>query len=111
MGTVVQDRPHINLGSQPRWDRFARADLFAHYRQLRTEGVSERQAAQDLPVPRTTLQAWRLWHDTLAICPHVAAFFQSGPDWRSSTDSSLLSLWSAWKSGPAVCASFVCSCI
>src|SRR4029453_10000371 len=32
-----------------------------------------------LKVPRTTLQAWRVWHDTLDICPHVADFFQSGP--------------------------------
>jgi len=79
MGTVVQDTPQINLGSQPRWDRFERADLFEQYRQLRTEGVSERQAANALSVPRTTLQAWRQWHDTLDICPHVAAFFQSGP--------------------------------
>ena len=30
-------------------------------------------------MPRTTLQAWRVWHDTLDICPHVAEFFQSGP--------------------------------
>ena len=27
MGTVVQDTPQINLGNQPRWDRFKRADL------------------------------------------------------------------------------------
>ena len=79
MGTVVQDTPQINLGSQPRWDRFERADLFEQYRQLRTEGVSERQAAKDLQVPRTTLQAWRQWHDSLDMCPHVSEFFQSGP--------------------------------
>jgi transposase len=71
--------PQINPGSQPRWDRFERADLFEHYQELRTQGVSERQAAKELNVPRTTLQAWRLWHDTLDICPHVADFFQSGP--------------------------------
>jgi hypothetical protein len=71
--------PHIHQGSQPRWDRFERADLFAQYRELRTQGLSERQAAKELKVPRTTLQAWRLWHDTLDICPHVAEFFQSGP--------------------------------
>src|SRR6266481_336844 len=71
--------PHINPGSQLRWDRFERADLFEQYRELRTQGVSERQSAKDLKVPRTTLQAWRLWHDTLDICPHVADFFQSGP--------------------------------
>jgi len=71
--------PHINHRSQPRWDRFERADLFEQYRELRSQGLSERQAAQELKVPRTTLQAWRLWHDTLDMCPHVAEFFQSGP--------------------------------
>ena len=79
MGTVIQDMPEINPGSQPRWDRFERADLFEQYRELRTQGVSERQAAKELKVPRTTLQAWRVWHGTLDICPHVADFFQSGP--------------------------------
>ena len=80
MGTVIQDMPHINHSSQPRWDRFERADLFEQYRELRTQGISEWQAAKELTVPRTTLQAWRLWHDTLDICPNVAEFFQSGPE-------------------------------
>ena len=79
MGTVTQDMPHINHRSQPRWDRFERADLLEQYRALRHQGLSERQAAKELEVPRTTLQAWRVWHDTLDIGPHVAAFFQSGP--------------------------------
>jgi hypothetical protein len=43
------------------------------------KGVSQRQAAKELHVPRSTLQAWQSWHDTLDICPHVAQFFQSGP--------------------------------
>src|SRR5262249_27207977 len=76
---VSQDMPHIHQGSQPRWDRCERTDRFEQYRELRTQGISERQAAKALQVPRTTLQAWRLWHDTLDICPHVAEFFQSGP--------------------------------
>jgi uncharacterized protein DUF6399 len=79
VGTVIQDRPQINQGSQPRWDRFERADLFEQYRELRAQGLSERQAAKALQVPRTTLQAWRMWHNSLDICPHVAEFFQSGP--------------------------------
>jgi hypothetical protein len=79
VGTVIQDRPQINHGSQPRWARFERADLFEQYRELRAQGLSERQAAQELKVPRTTLQAWRVWHDTLDICPHVADFFH-GPN-------------------------------
>ena len=79
METLIPDMPHINHRSQPRWDRFERADLFEQYRELRSQGLSERQAAQELKVPRTTLQAWRLWHDTLDMCPHVAEFLQSGP--------------------------------
>ena len=79
MGTVIQDKQQRNPESQPRWDRFEHADLFEQYRELRTQGISERQAAKELKVPRTTLQSWRIWHDTLDICPHVAEFFQSGP--------------------------------
>jgi len=79
VGPVIQDMPQINPSSQPRWDRFERADLFEQYRELRTQGISERQAAKELKVPRTTLQAWRRWHDTLDMCPHVADFFQRGP--------------------------------
>jgi len=79
VGTVIQDQQQRNPEGQPRWDRFERADLFEQYRELRTQGFSERQAAKELKVPRTTLQAWRIWHDTLDICPHVAEFFQSGP--------------------------------
>src|SRR5215831_17714812 len=71
--------PQINHSSQPRWDRFERADLFAQYREWRAQGISERQAATELKVPRTTLQAWRLWHDTLDMGSQVANFFQSGP--------------------------------
>jgi hypothetical protein len=79
VGTVIQDTQQRNDDRQPRWDRFERADLFEHYRELQAQGVSQRQAAQELQVPRTTLQAWRLWHETLDICPHVAEFFQKGP--------------------------------
>jgi hypothetical protein len=79
VGTVIQDMPHINRVRQPRWDRFERADLFELYRALRTQGLSERQAAKELKVPSTTLQAWRLWHDSLDSCSQVAQCFQSGP--------------------------------
>ncbi len=55
------------------------SDLFEQYLDLQAQVVSQRQAAKRLEVPRTTLQAWQAWHDTLDICPHVAEFFQSGP--------------------------------
>jgi Homeodomain-like domain len=79
VGTVIQDTQQRNHDSQPRWDRLERAALLERYRALRAQGLSERQAAQELHVPRSTLQAWRAWHDTLDICPHVAEFFQRGP--------------------------------
>ena len=79
MSTVIDfpsrdnfDRPHL-------WHRFERADLREHSLDLQTQGVSQRQAAKQLQVPRTTLHAWPSWHDTLDLCPHVAQFFQSGP--------------------------------
>src|SRR5215475_4850185 len=79
MGAVIQSQPQRNDARPARWDRLERADLFEQYRALRTQGRSERQAAKELKVPRTTLQAWRIWHDSLDICSHVAEFFQSGP--------------------------------
>jgi len=79
VGTLIQDKQERAPDSQPRWDRFERADLFEQYRELRIQGISQRQAAKQLKVPRTTLQAWRLWHDTLDICPDGAEFFQRGP--------------------------------
>ncbi len=60
-----------------RWDRFERADRFERYLELQAQGVSQRQAAKQLQVPRTTLQAWRRQSSTLDICPQVAQFFHS----------------------------------
>jgi hypothetical protein len=67
VGIVIQDKQQRNPQSQPRWDRFERADFFEQYRELCAQGISERQAAKELKVPRTTLQAWRIWYDTLDI--------------------------------------------
>ena len=79
MSTVIDFASHDHVNHHQRWNRFDRADRFAQYLELQTQGVSQRQAAKQLQVPRTTLQAWRTWHDTLDICPQVAQFFQRGP--------------------------------
>ena len=79
MSTVI-DFPHRDHCDRYQlWDRFERADLFEPYLELQAQGISQRQAAKRLQVPRSTLQAWHSWHDTLDLCPHVAQFFQSGP--------------------------------
>jgi hypothetical protein len=49
------------------------------YRDLQVQGVSQRQAAKVLDVPRTTLQAWRAWQDSIDACPRVVQFFDSVP--------------------------------
>jgi hypothetical protein len=61
------------------WNRLERADLFEPSLDLQAQGVSQRQAAKQIQVPRTTRQAWQSWQETLDLCPHVAQFVQSGP--------------------------------
>jgi len=46
---------------------------------LQARGLSQRQAATSLDVPRTTLQAWRAWQDRLDARPQVVTFFESVP--------------------------------
>ena len=79
MSMVIDCAHPDDVGCPPRWNRFERADRYGHYLKLQAQGVSQRQAAKELQVPRTTLQAWRRWHDTLDSCPPVAQFFQNGP--------------------------------
>ena len=79
MATIIQATQRGNHDRNQRWTRLERADLFARYGELHTQGVSQRQAAKVLDVPRSTLQAWRAYHDRLDACPAVVAFFQSVP--------------------------------
>ena len=79
MSTVIDFPYRDNFDRHQLWDRFERADRFEQYLDLQAQGISQRQAAKRLQVPRSTLQAWHSWHDTLDICPEVAQFFRSGP--------------------------------
>src|SRR5207249_9597736 len=62
-----------------RWARLERAALCERYGELHAQGVSQRQAAEGLEVPRSPLQAWRAYQERLDACPTVVAFFQSVP--------------------------------
>jgi hypothetical protein len=79
MATILQDKQRDNDDRNQRWARLERADLFARYGDLHAQGVSQRQAAKVLDIPRSTLQAWRLYQDRLDACPAVVAFFHSVP--------------------------------
>src|SRR5438128_6738495 len=79
MGTVIQATPRCHEDRTPRWDRTRRAELFDQYRDLHAQGLSLRQAAKALDVPRSTLQAWRAYQDSLDEHPAVVAFFHSAP--------------------------------
>src|SRR5215831_17356359 len=68
-----------NADRKQRWERSRRAALLDQYRALQAEGVSQRQAATMLHIPRTTLQAWHVWQERLDACPQVGACFESGP--------------------------------
>jgi hypothetical protein len=79
MGTVIQATPRRHEDRTLRWDRTRRAELFDQYRDLHAQGLSLRQAAKALDVPRSTLQAWRAYQDSLDEHPAVVAFFHSAP--------------------------------
>jgi len=61
MGTVIHAAPRGKAERTQRWERSHRAALLDQYRALQAEGVSQRQAAKALHIPRTTLQAWHVW--------------------------------------------------
>ena len=79
METVSQHQQRGNHDRNQRWDRTRRAELFEQYVDLNAQGISERQAAQLLEVPRSTLQAWRVYQESLDEHPAVVAFFHSPP--------------------------------
>jgi hypothetical protein len=79
VGTVIHEKPQGNDDRHQRWDRLERADLFAPYGDLHAQDLAQRQAAQVLEVPRSTLQAWRAYQEPLDACPAVVAFFHSVP--------------------------------
>ena len=58
MDTVIDYEQHRKVNRTQRWDRRRRAELLGQYRDLHAQGLSQRQAAKALDVPRTTLQAW-----------------------------------------------------
>src|SRR5215471_791405 len=79
MDTVIQCKAQSNGERTPRWSRTQRAELFEQYLDLSAQGLSLRQAAKVLEVPRSTLQAWRAYHECLDASPVVVAFFHSVP--------------------------------
>jgi transposase len=76
---VIQYTQRSHEDRYQRWDRIERAECFAQYRDLQAQGLSQRQAAKVLDVPRSTLQAWRAYQENIDECPAVVAFFHSGP--------------------------------
>src|SRR5256885_5892201 len=77
VATIIQATQRGHHDRNQRWTRLKRVDLFARYGELHTQGISQRQAAKQLDVPRSTLQAWRAYHECLDESPVVVAFFRS----------------------------------
>ena len=79
MGTVIQDSQRRNADRHQRWERLERVEQWERYGALKAQGMSQRQAAKVLDVPRSTLQAWRAYQENLDEQPAVVAFFHSVP--------------------------------
>jgi len=77
VGTVIQYKQCVNVDRHQRWDRIERAELGERYGHLQAQGLSQRQAARVLDVPRSTLQAWLAYQEHLDESPVVVAFFHS----------------------------------
>jgi len=73
----MQYQAQGNEDRHQRWDRIERAALGERDSKLQAQGLSQRQAAKMLDVPRSTLQAWRASHERLDASPVVVAFFRS----------------------------------
>lgn len=74
---VIPNKQRDHDDRHQRRARLERAELFEQYRDLQARGVSQREAAKELEVPRSTLQAWRAYQESLDESPEVVAFFQS----------------------------------
>ena len=79
VGTIIQPRQPGDEAHLPRWGRLERAERFEQSLELQAQGLSQRQAAHKLAVPRSTLQAWQAYQERLDERPAVVAFFQSVP--------------------------------
>lgn len=62
--------------SRPQWDRQESAVIVASFEQARRRGVSQRQFAEAMGVPRTTLQHWLARKAGLDADPVLVAFFE-----------------------------------
>jgi hypothetical protein len=73
VGTVIHYAQRGNAERQPRGERRRRAARLAREGARHAQGISQGHAAQRLPVPRTTLQTWRLGQDRREAWPQVVA--------------------------------------
>jgi hypothetical protein len=63
VGTVIHYTPRGNDDRHQRWERLERAQQCERYGARKAQGMSQRQAAKVLDVPRSTLQAWQAYQD------------------------------------------------
>jgi len=108
VSTVIESEAGSKCDRHQRWDRVERAELFAQYVDLKTQGISQRQAATMLQVPRSTLQAWRVYQERLDAHPAVVTFFHSPPGLAFMHRLSWPSIWSASRWVPVGFVSSVC---
>src|SRR5215467_14040142 len=108
VSTVIQSKAQSNDERTPRWSRTQRAALFDQYLDLQAQGLSLRQAAKALEVPRSTLQSWRAYQESLDEHPTVVVFFKVLQGWPSCIVSCSGYIWCARKWVPVVVAWCVC---
>ena len=95
MRTVVQETQRSNEDRNQRWDRMERAELLEQYFARKAQGISQRQAAQGLEVPRSTARCrhgGRTKSASMRV-PRSWPFFKASPVSPSCIDWSWRSTW------------------
>ncbi len=74
---------HSTTGKEPKttknrqWDRKEVASNLIQFEEIRSKKDSQRQAAKEMGIPRTSVQHWLKRRDNLDASPVVKAFFES----------------------------------
>ena len=93
VGTVIQYTQRGNDERNQRWNRVERAERFAQYGDLQAQGLSQRQAAKALDVPRSTLQCGRTKSASMRVL-RSSRFFTASLVLPSCIDWSWRYTWS-----------------
>ena len=74
---VIENINAVNSEKIKRWNRMETSEKLHEYKILKKSGQSQREIAKNISVPRTTLQSWVKYRESLDALAEVIEFFES----------------------------------